>query len=63
MLSSLNFANKQLPLINDWSCHLEQFTLNKSKTVDYLDLINTMTANKASLVIYQHRYFYLKFFS
>jgi hypothetical protein len=50
MLSSLNFANKQLPLINDWSRHLEQFTLNTRKEVDYFDLINTMTAKKVSLV-------------
>jgi hypothetical protein len=51
MLSSLNFTNKQLPLIDDWSRHLEQFTLNQSKMVDYLNLINTMTANEVSLVI------------
>lgn len=51
MLSSLDFANEQLPLINDSSRHFKQFTLNKSKKVDYLDLINTMTAKEVSLVI------------
>jgi hypothetical protein len=51
MLSSMNFANKQLPLINDWSRHLQQLTLNKSKKVDYLDLIQTMTAKEVSFVI------------
>ncbi|CAI8583677.1 unnamed protein product [Vicia faba] len=48
MLSSLDFVNEQLPLINDWSRHLEQFTLNKCKKVDYLDLISTTTAKEVN---------------
>ncbi|CAI8619464.1 unnamed protein product [Vicia faba] len=47
-LPSLNVANEQLPLIGDWSRHLEQFTLNKSKKVDYLDLINKITAKEVN---------------
>ncbi|CAI8601421.1 unnamed protein product [Vicia faba] len=47
-LSSLNVVNEQLPLIGDWSRHLEQFTLNKSKKVDYLDLINKITAKEVN---------------